>query len=188
MRIQLLFFVLALLAFGCKSDSNSTNGSVTDTAPVDMSKLEASMESMADEEVEVVKEMDEVIDQNALAKKMIVESKKEEVDEVAKVEDKVDVELKGKTEDQKKKEAQLKLESTKEIIDASLNKGKSCEQILAEQSKFVADFEASGDKKIILEMAKKQNDPFFKECLSQESFQAEIDKLDEKLGEIMDKM
>lgn len=188
MRIQHLIFVLALLAFGCKSDSNSSNDSVVDTAPVDISELEASMESVSDEEVEVVKEMDEVIDQNALAKKMIVESKKEEVDEVAKVEDKVDVKLKGKSEEQKKKEAQLKLESTKEIIDSSLNKGKSCEQILEEQTKFVDEFEKSGDKKIILEMAKKQNDPFFKECLSQETFQAEIDKLDTRLGEIMDKM
>ena len=132
--------------------------------------------------------MDEVIDQNALAKKMIVESKKEEVDEVAKVENKVDVKLKGKSEEQKQKEAQMKLEATKEIIDSSPNKGMSCDQILEEQRKFVDDFAKSGDKKIILEMAKKQNDPFFKECLGQESFQTEIDALSDKLGEIMDKM
>ncbi len=187
MRITHLICFLAIIAFGCKSDNTSSNTS-TDSSSIDMDKIEANVDVNSTEEIEVVKDMDEVIDQNALATKMIVESKKEVIDEVAKVEDKVDIKLKGKSEEQKKKEAELKLESTKEIIDKSLNKGKSCEQILEEQRKMVADFASSGDKKIILEMSKKQNDPFFQECLGQESFQAEIDALADKLNEIMDNM
>jgi hypothetical protein len=153
-----------------------------------MEQLEASLETTSDEKVDVEVKMDEVIDQNELAKKLIVESKSEEVAAEVKVEDKTDVKLKGKTEEQKKKEAQLKMESTKEIIDSSPNKGLTCEQILEEQRKFVSDFDSSKDKKIILAMAKKQNDPFFKECLTQPSFQEEIDNLAMKLEEIMDKM
>jgi len=188
MRYTYLLLLFTILAFGCKSDNSATsekNEAVVEE--VDLATLEKSIESAA-EEVEVEVKMDEPIDQNKLAQKLIVESTKEEIAEEAKVEDRNETKLVGKSEDQKLKEKQMKLESTKKIIDESLNKGKTCEQILAEQKKLVDDFASKGDKKVILEMAKKQNDPFFKECLSQESFQQEIDNLAMKLEEIMDKM
>ncbi len=189
MRYTYLFLFLLTLTFGCKSDSaTSTAINPELQEPVDMEQLEKSIETIDADAVDVEVKMDEPIDQNKLAQKLIVNSKKETVSEEAKVEDRNETKLTGKSEDQKKKEAQMKIESTKEIIDNSLNKGKTCEEILAEQKKLVDNFEGSGDKKIILEMAKKQNDPFFKECLSQESFQQEIDNLATRLEEIMDKM
>ncbi len=186
MSIRLLCIALVFIAFGCKSDSTSTTPEKVED--IDLSQIEESIENAANDEIEVEVKMDELIDQNELAKKMIIESKKEEVAEEAKVENKVDVKLEGKSEEQKQKEAQMKMEATKEIIDSSPNKGLTCEQILEEQKKFIDDFESTGDRKIIVAMAKKQNDPFFKECSTQESFRTEIDALATRLEEIMDKM
>jgi len=192
MRYIFTFIFFSLLFFtACKSDSSTSTDQVEDSTEMNGTNSESTLdlESIDVDEttdVEIEVEMDKAIKDEDLAKKIIVESKKKEVDAIAKVEDKNETALVGKTEEQKKKEAAMKLEATKKMIDNSVNKGKTCEQILEEQEGFIKEFSKSKDRKVILKMAKAKNDPFFAQCMEAEEFAAKMDDLTTKLEEIMD--
>ena len=187
MRVVLLFSFIALICFSsCKSDGNNATD---DTSLNDSVGTEINLEDIdvdGSEKIELEVKMDEAIAEDQLAKKLIVESKNKEVSEIAKVEDRNETKLVGKSEAEKKKEAEMKLAATKKKIDSSVNKGKSCDEILKEQEEFIEDFAKTKDRKIILKMAKAKNDPFFAECLKKEEFSTKMEGLTTKLEEIMD--
>lgn len=190
MRTLLLLFCVSVFFFSsCKTDGSTSkdeieaeNSGETTESSINLDDID--LEST--EKVELEVKMDEAIKEDQLAKKLIVESKNKEVSEIAKVEDKNETKLVGKSEAEKKKEAEMKIEATKKMIEKSVNKGKSCEQILKEQVGFVDDFEKTKDRKIILKMAKAKNDPFFAECIKTEKFATKMDELTTRLETIMD--
>lgn len=176
--------VLMSVVSGCKSDSSSIPAEDIEVN-LDMEDLE-NLDQNAEETPEVKVEMDKPIEAQQLAKKMLTEKSDKKVVENAKVEDRNETKLKGKTEAQIKEAKKAKLESTKELIENSANKGKTCEQILAEQDGIVEEFRKSKDRKLIVKMVKLQNDPFFVECNKVETFAIEMEKIRTKLDEIMD--
>lgn len=182
MRISFLFLILGILIFtGCKSDKTSDSS--------DLPKEEINMDDIdidENEDIELEVDMDKAIEEEALAKKMLVESKKKEVDEIAKVEDRNETKLEGKSQEQIEKEEKLKKEATKELIEGSVNRGKTCEQILKEQTKMVDDYATSKDIQIILQMEKSQNDAFFIECRKAPGFQDKIDELTDRIEKILE--
>lgn len=184
MKKSVLLFVLIFTFFqACKSDNSSSSSD-----EIEMSESNLNLDDMeitGDEEVDLNVEMDKAIEEEELAKKLLVESKKKEVNEIAKVEDKNETKLVGKTEDQIKQEEQLKKEATKKLIDKSVNKGKSCEEILVEQEGLVDEFEKTSDRKLILKIAKQKNDPFFAECMKAEAFAKKVEELTVRLEELI---
>ena len=181
MRVLLIstaFFMF--FAFSCKSDGSSS--SIENSEPIDLENMEID----ENEEVQIEVSMDEAIKEEDLAKKLILESKKTVVDENAKVEDKNETKLVGKSEAQKKEEEALKRKATQKLINSSVNKGKTCEQILEEQESLVVEFEKSKDRQIILKIAKQKNDPFFVECSEAPEFATKIEEFTLRLEKIID--
>lgn len=183
--LSFLAILFMFLTFSCKSDKSMNNSDgISEGEETEINMDDMNLE--ADQEVDLEMKMDEAIPEDKLAQKLIVDSKKTKVSEIAKVEDKNETKLVGKTADQVKKEEQLKEDATKKMIAKSVNKGKTCTQILKEQEDFVASFAKSKDRKVILAMAKAKNDPFFAQCLKDADFEKKIEALNTKLEEIMD--
>lgn len=180
----LVLFMTSGFLSSCKSDGASASGDDVEVN-LDMDALE-NLDENAVDDTEVQVEMDKPIEAQQLAKKMLTEKADKKVVENAKVDDRNETKLVGKTKEQIAEEKKLKLQSTKELIEKSANKGKTCEQILEEQNGIVEEFAKSKDRKLIVKMVKLQNDPFFVECNKVETFQVEMDKIRDKLDAAMD--
>lgn len=71
-----------------------------------------------------------------------------------------------------------------EQVEKSVNKGKSCDQILEEYEKIILKFVESKDDAVLDPLTKWSNDPFFNACKKNKAFKKKIDALDEKMSEI----
>lgn len=180
--IQFCICLLLVSVISCKADKqipseSDTMESVENTTSDEVKNTE-SIDS------EAAPKMDVKIDEKALESKMLKAAEKTEVAEVAKVEVKTVTKLIGKSDAEKKKEAEMKEEATKKSIEKSQNKGMSCDQILKDQTKMVNDYMSSKSIDILRKLMAKQNDPFFQECMKSDEFSSAIEALETKMEEM----
>ena len=111
-----------------------------------------------------------------------MEEKDEALDDIAQVENEVEVELEEVVVDEEKKAAEKK-KILEEQLDNSPNKGKNCDDMLKEYEALVDKYLGGGGVSVLKELSEWTNDPLFNTCKNNPAYKDKFAAIEEKMNE-----